>query len=396
MKKRILSIVLICVTLMTSFIFVGCFDKSGSCGAEGSKVKWKLSNGTHTLTISGTGDMANFTHSTTPWAKYDINIYEVIIEEGVTSIGDSAFSGCEPLNKVTLPNSLTKIGNKVFFGRKGLKSIVLGDNVTSIGDSAFQYCNGLTDINFPNSLTHIGEAAFNGASLENNIVIPNGMTSISKKAFESCDMTSVKIPDSVTSIGDYAFSECHNLASVELGKGVTSIENQAFDYCDRLVEVINHSGLEISKGSTENGCIGANAIDIHTEESRVTEKDDYVFYTSDGTNYLLGYNGTATELVLPDNYNGESYRIHNNAFKKNSELTSITIPSRVTYIGKNAFNSCTSLTSATFESTVGWVVIKDYTNPSSIMAIPSTDLINKSTAAQYLRGDYSGYYWETN
>ena len=124
------------------------------------------------------------------------------------------------------------------------------------------------------------------------------------------------------------------------------------------MEVINHSNLSLTKGSSNNGYIAYYAIEIHTGESKIVNKDGYLFYTYDGVNYLFGYTGTDTELVLPNDYNGEGYKIYDHAFRNCSRLTSIVIPDSVTSIGTSAFEDCFSLTSITIPDGVtsigGW------------------------------------------
>ncbi len=137
------------------------------------------------------------------------------IPSSVTSIGDCAFSGCSSLTSVTIPSSVTSIGSSAFYSCSGLTSVTIPNSVTSIGSYAFYKCSGLTSVVIPSSVTSIGGYAFRGCT----------------------GLTSVTIPSGVKSIGGYAFSNCSGLTSVTIGNGVKSIGSQAFANCQELTDV---------------------------------------------------------------------------------------------------------------------------------------------------------------
>ena len=167
-------------------------------GEAGESVTWSFySDGT--LVISGTGPMEDYTYDVwggtiddVPWGDYCDQIYTVILNGGVTSIGEAAFAGCRSLTDVTIPDSVTSIGEWAFYNCHNLTSVTIPDSVTSIEEGVFAHCTSLT---------------------------------------------SVTIPDSVTSIGDSAFLVCTELTSVTIPASVTSIEKNAFDYCDSLTDI---------------------------------------------------------------------------------------------------------------------------------------------------------------
>ncbi|MFR4774373.1 MAG: leucine-rich repeat protein [Ruminococcus sp.] len=209
------------------------------------------------------------------------DVKKIVIEDGVTSIGDYAFRGCSSLTSITLPDSVTSIGDCAFVFCVGLSSITLPDSVTSIGDSAFKNCSSLTSITIPDRVTSIEPYAFDNCSSLTSITIPNSVTSIGASAFYNCrSLTSITIPDRVTSIESRAFTGCSSLTSITIPDSVTSIGYATFTGCSSL-----------------------------------------------------------TSITIPDSVTSIGYA----TFAGCSSLTSITIPDSVTSIGESAFSNCSSL-----------------------------------------------------
>ena len=185
-------------------------EKSGSCGPN---LKWELAND-GVLTITGEGEMTDYSYSNRiPW--YGQHIKRIIIDDGVTTIGNEAFRLCSSLTSVTIPNSVTTIGN-----------------------SAFSYCSHLTSVTIPNSVTTIGNSAFSDCSSLTSVTIGNSVTTICNDAFRGCSsLTSVTIPNSVTTIGSEAFSDCTNLQKVNIGNSVKTIGEFAFNKCTNITQI---------------------------------------------------------------------------------------------------------------------------------------------------------------
>ncbi|MCQ2392438.1 MAG: leucine-rich repeat domain-containing protein, partial [Kiritimatiellae bacterium] len=161
----------------------------------------------------------------------------VTIPSSVTSIGDSVFYDCSGLTSVTIPSSVTNIGEYAFRGCSGLTTVTIPSGVTSIGYGAFYGCSGLTSVTIPSSVTSIGRFAFSDCSGLTSVTIPSGVTSIGRRAFEDCrGLTSVTIPGSVASIGSHAFYNCSGLTSVTISEGVTIINSRAFS-CSGLESI---------------------------------------------------------------------------------------------------------------------------------------------------------------
>ena len=232
---------------LTVYLESGSTLTSNALGVDESKIvsywnednlTWKLdANGT--LTISGTGAMKDYDYDSNPSPVYNnSDVKKIVIEDGVTSIGNFAFHSCSSLPSITIPDSVTSIGNFAFESCNSLSSITLSNNITSIESGAFADCSSLTDIVIPNSVTSIGDFAFDWCSNLSSITLSNNITSIGTFAFNGCSsLTSITIPDSVTSIENYAFSGCSSLTSITIPDGVTSIGNLVFNGCSSLTAI---------------------------------------------------------------------------------------------------------------------------------------------------------------
>ncbi len=325
----------------------------------------------------------------------------ITIPDSVTSIGDSAFSGCTGLTSITIPDSVTSIGRKAFYDCSSLTSVTIPDSVTSIGSAAFCGCIRLTSITIPDSVTIIGGDAFCACSALTSVTIPDSVTFIGSHAFDNCSsLASVTIPDSVTSIGDYAFFGCSRLTSITIPASVTRIGDSAFGNCEnlmsvticlktckfgsrafsgcyKLIEINNLSSLYIKPGSIENGHIAYYARNIYTPTSGESKlfytEDGFVFYRDENGTYLMGYIGDQTDLVLPEI--GKEYTMYDYAFCEHFDLTSITIPGSVTRVSEFAFNNCKGLTSVTILDGVTSIGSSSFSGCTSLTSVTIPDSV---------------------
>ena len=227
-----------------------------------------------------------------------------------------------------------------------------GRIVTGIGEYAFKYCSSLTSITIPNSVTSIGNNAFFSCSNLISLTLEEG--------------------SKLTSIGEYAFGYCNSLTSITIPSGVTSIGNNAFFVCCRLVEIYNLSSLNITKGSSDNGCVGEEAKVIHTsleeESSIIKTNEKYIFIKDNEEYYLVAYEGTDKNIILPNDIYGYNYKINNYAFREYS-LESVTIPDSVIDMGEAIFINCSNLISVTVGSGIKSISSYSFRNCSSLKNI---------------------------
>ena len=184
LKRKMLSILpaftIVLAILLLTPITVKAANYAGDCGNSGA-VKYLFDPETKKLTIYGNGEMSR-TATSRPWEDYSDQIETVVIENGVTGIGNYAFYGCSSLTSITIPSGVTYIGYYAFYAC-GLTSITIPSGVTGIHQNVFAFCSKLKSVTIPNSVTSIEEQAFYGCSSLASITIPNSVTSIEEKAF---------------------------------------------------------------------------------------------------------------------------------------------------------------------------------------------------------------------
>ena len=299
---------------------------------------WRYDAPTKTLYIMGNGPMEDYTSGTainTPWTKYSTEIQSLVVENGVTSISPSAFSGCNVLIDVTLPDTLTTIEDYAFMECSSLTDITLPAGVTSIGEWAFSGCTSLPSIGIPTRVTNIGGYAFMGCSSLTSATIPAGITSIEDATFMNCSsLASVTIPNSVTSIGHYAFSSCEVLTNATIPYGVTTIGHYAFAGCSGMTSVTIPDSITTISESAFDGCSSLTSVTI---SGNVTSISNSAFY---------GCSDLTSVTILADVNTIDSY-----AFQNCSSLTSVTLPASVKTISEQAFYGCRNLTDVYFDGT---------------------------------------------
>jgi hypothetical protein len=247
--------VLLAASAHAQFTYVtnnGAITITGYTGSGGNVAIPDTING---LPVTSIGDWA--------FSSGGVRLTNVTIPDSVTSIGEDAFIGCLNLTNVTIPDSVTSIGDEAFDECGGLRNVTIGNRVADIGESAFANCTSLVSVTIPDSVTNIGEDAFGSCESLTNVTIPDSITSIGVDAFSWCvSLPNVIIPNSVTDIGAGAFAECICLTSVTIPDGVTNIGDFAFSGCMRLAKAFfqgNAPSVDGSAGSADTSVFASEA-----------------------------------------------------------------------------------------------------------------------------------------
>ena len=279
-------------------------------------------------------------------ASMGFNGCSYAIKPGTKYIADAAFIFCKSLENVTIPDSMTSIGNRAFDGCTSLKSITIPEGVTSIGDGAFDGCTSLKSITIPEGVTSIGDGAFKGCTRLASIIMPDSVTSgiVFHETFYGCtSLKSIAIPEGVTSIGNRAFEGCTSLESIAIPEGVVDIGFDAFKGCTRLASITIPDS--VTRICSDAFC--------DTAYYNAGSNWDYgvVLYVG---NYLIK---AKTSIFGSCAIKTGTKCIADEAFYDCTSLTSITIPEGVTSIGVCAFEGCTRLESIAIPESVvsiGW------------------------------------------
>ena len=279
-------------------------------------IKYQLANNGTTYTVTG----------------YDGSDTVIVIPDSVggipvTKIADNAFKDKQRIASITVPDSVTSIGDYAFYGCISLTELNLGNGIKTIPFYMARGCNKLQSIVIPDSVTSIGNAAFVSCSSLVRVTIPDSVEFIGNSAFGNCSsLVSVVIGDSVTSIDSFAFSSCSSLVSVVIGDSVEFIGYEAFRDCSSLESVIIPDSVTSIGGGAFYSCSSLESVTI---PDSVTSIGSYAFE----------YCSSLTSVVIPDSVTSIGER----AFCDCDSLVSVVIGDSVTSIGSQAFYSCSFL-----------------------------------------------------
>ena len=331
--KRLISL-LVAVCMMITMLPLSAVtafaeDTSSSTGGTASdgtdtyKYEYTVNDGNATITkFLGPVGSANPNF-------YDIKIPSELGGHPVTGLGEYSFAAnpydghqgnplCSKIRSVTIPQSVTSIGDRAFDGCSALTTLSLGEKIKTIGNCAFENCTSLTGVTIPQSVTSIGYYAFEGCTNLNPLTIKGPITSMGNYAFAgSTYLTSLTLCDDIQTIGNFAFVGSTSLKTVTLPKNLTSIGEYAFADCSELESITIPEKVETIEPDTFNGCSNLESIMLPAGLTSFQDKlTDCPAGNTDGAIYYKNYKAKA-DALLADNDNNPKIDANGKLRKRN-------------------------------------------------------------------------------
>ena len=368
------------------------FD-GGYCGATGSEtaVTWKYNASTQTLIISGTGATADFSSSSNamvsaaPWDKYRNEIKAVVVEEGITYLGASAFASYRQLNTISLPSTVTELGRYTLFYTT-LKTLHIPKNLIKINLGTFSRCGSLLEsitVEEGNPVFHSTENCLIETATKtlvvgcNTSIIPGdgSVTSIGMSAFaNNLQLTNLVIPSPITRIGDHVFSGSINIESIVFNGKLSYVGTSAFSSLKSTATVkFSQSGAG-SWNSYWNASTSAQF--VWTEEPPATYSSDGINYTKRGNGYVVsGYSGESLLVEVPSSYQGLPVTAIGIEAFRDLNIKEVIIPESVKRIERQAFYNCVYLDSITINGYIDYIGFQAFYTQKNSNTAQSTKVI---------------------
>ena len=320
-------------------------EETATTGTYGEYKYQELPNGTIEVTAY-TGD------------DTQVEIPKQISGKTVTSVGANAFFENTKLQKVKIPETVTKLQYQAFRSCTSLTEVVVpkDGNLQTVGESAFRECTALQKFDFPNCTEAVEKNAFLSCGSLQAVQFGKQMTTIGERAFAGCGLTSIRIQDSIKEVGAWAFSDCEELEYVYLGKGISEIRESMFSSCSKLKNIIIPGNIKRIEGQAFYGC-GLEEIEI---PDTVEYVGGFAFASCKNLKKAIVGNGLTEISDFAFYHSGlEEIQIGNRvekiglyAFSDNEKLRKISIPKNVTGIEYRGFEGCTNLEDVEFPDTL--------------------------------------------
>ncbi|PNE28833.1 hypothetical protein BHU09_04850 [Tannerella sp. oral taxon 808] len=250
---------------------------------------WKYDTDTKTLTISGQGEMPNYDREhPAPWQDHNQEMQKLVVEEGVTGIGDYAFRYADNLISVTLPKTATRIGDRSFVSCKSLSTISIPAGVIKIGPAAFGDCESLTSVTLPDGLKEIAHIAFTMCYELATVTIPASVETIGTGAFSDCgSLSAITVAAgnaNYVAVDGVLFNKAKTMlfqypagradTSYVIPAGVTNIKEQSFDAARRLTSVTLPASVKVIGDGAFSGCKNLKSLTVGMKTPPDIDKKD--------------------------------------------------------------------------------------------------------------------------
>lgn len=360
MRKHILCILLALVVLTGCFVTFAAAEEMVYSGTCGENATWSYDATTKTLTISGTGPMENTNLGTWNDAGFKHDITRVVIESGITAVGQNAFNYFSGMTSVEIPATVTRIEENAFYLCWRLTDIKFPASVSHIGKNAFSSCSSLTSIELPRNLTECGPGAFSSCSRLTSVKLPSSLKQIPYSMFEGCEsLSKITIPAGVEEIDAWVWQSCSVLNSITFEGNAPTFHESAFLGITAVVSYPgNNTTWTADKLQNYDGNITWLANNAGSLTGTFGNSNPMTWKLEGSTLYIIGdgymdgwsskevpnppwypYRGLVKKVVL----DGNIENIYTGAFRGFTELTEVVWSPTVELIYNGAFSGCTRL-----------------------------------------------------
>lgn len=361
MKKKLLNLLLAIALVLTTAVLPAnvAFAAMVSGNVENEETEdvftWTYDLSENKLVVGGNGEFENLYdvgESDYSLEDYKENAVTIVIQSGVTKIGDNVFSGCYKLKSVSIPKTVTEIGCSAFGGCEELESITLPEGLKKIGGvdndiidmpGAFSGCISLSSIVIPSTVTEIGVGTFEGCISLESVSFSSGLEKIGAFAFRDCEsIAEISIPRTMVEIGQGAFEGCSVLENVALSNStkMKKIDRGTFAFCNSLKEITLPDSVTTIGYNAFLGCSALRSISL---PSALKTIDMNAFASCSSLADVEVNQGTNNNILAT---------IDEFAFSGCKALGNITLPKGLSTIGKAAFEGCINLNEITIPENV--------------------------------------------
>ena len=345
-------------------------DNTGDDGEEVTPVEavFSFDESTKTLEFTDGTYIAEYEDLERPWIQYAEECVNIVVGEGIISVGNNAFKGFTVLERASMPESLKDFGAYVFYGCSSLKEIDMPASLSSMGAYAFYGCSLLTDVVIPTGIASIGNYAFEGCISLSEMYIPDGVKTVGTYAFSGCTaLESVRIPASLTTLGDYCFYNCNKISKVDIA--------DIGAWCQKFTFYTLSPGIRYN-----NPIISGTGVVLYQNGEKV---DTLVI--PEGTTVVNDYAFSGLKSITAIQFPSTLSKIGYGAFSGCSGLLELDFPESLKTLGGSSFKNCTNLTRIAINSAINYTATYNFDN------CPKLKRIDIGNLEEYLKMSGYGY-----